>query len=401
VKQRGERAEEANNVFLRTSYEDVWSFIDVRNADERAGVEAVLSHVGQVPAQLFDRPHPKRDPRPNYDRNRMPQVVPAGVSSVLYAGFVLVKSELKIYFLDENFKASSKEFDSGQLVKPPPTPRRHGSIAISRTSTRALLPTSPLISRRASDLHNSARAVVKPVALFGFNKGVFRVVKPECDEVLVIRTSSTGSTIKHRGRIVSLAVTGDWTAVGDRDSAFALYNRHELQFLIPIFTSSVRCCAIRPDFQLTVCGTRDCSLIFCSMNRGYVTRIIQLGDLNPILVAITHGWGFICVYARQVKEGVLKHILVLYTVNGDVIRQTEIPSAVQAWTTFKDADGFDYIVLALTDLNCYLFEAFYLDLGDPIHSIKSAAVVVSYFLEIQMLVIVSVDGLIDFVPYVV
>jgi hypothetical protein len=115
-------------------------------------------------------------------------------------------------------------------------------------------------------------------------------------------------------------VTGDWTAVGDRESAFALYSKHELQFSIPIFTSSIRCSAVRPDFHLAVCGTRDCSLIFCSMNRGYVTHIIQLVDCNPILVSITQGWVFVCVYMRQVKEGVLKHMIVLYTVNGGFIR---------------------------------------------------------------------------------
>jgi hypothetical protein len=407
-KQRGQNAEDANNVFMRTLYDDVWSFVDLRNPEERAGAEALLSHVGQIPAQLFDRPHPRRDQRPTVDAARVAHAVPAALPEVSSVGFLAVKSEVKILFLEANLKFGAREFEPANLVRPQAAPpKRIQSLAFlrrpaPRPSGPSPRPTAPSPTPRTlSSFHGSAREFGKPSPLFAFNRDGFCVVRPESDEVLSVHASGTVSSIKHRGRIVALSAAGDWTAVGDRESAFALYYRSELRFLIPIFTSSVRCCAVRPDFHLAVCGTRDRSLIFCSMNRGYVTRIIQLEDCDPILVAITEGWGFVCVYMRHVKEGVLKHIIVLYNVNGDVIRQTEIPSAVSAWAMFRDPDGFDHVVLGLADSSCYVFEAFYLELGDPVHWTKSPPAGIAYLGEFQILVIVTVDGSVHFVPHVV
>jgi WD40 repeat protein len=60
--QRGEEAKKANNLFFHLTYEGA---VDMDSIDDPILLRAVqeqISHFGQVPIQLFDRPHPTRAP---------------------------------------------------------------------------------------------------------------------------------------------------------------------------------------------------------------------------------------------------------------------------------------------------------------------------------------------------
>ena len=57
-KQRGEAARESKNVFMKQMYDDVWDDENVLNdIGSRSTIEAILCHVGQIPPQLFTKPH--------------------------------------------------------------------------------------------------------------------------------------------------------------------------------------------------------------------------------------------------------------------------------------------------------------------------------------------------------
>ena len=57
-KQNGQAAEESDNVFDPHLYPNVWQKYSSINDTEQ--IEELLSHVGQIPQQLFENPHPKR-----------------------------------------------------------------------------------------------------------------------------------------------------------------------------------------------------------------------------------------------------------------------------------------------------------------------------------------------------
>jgi hypothetical protein len=101
---------------------------------------------------------------------------------------------------------------------------------------------------------------------------------------------------------------------------------------------------------------------------------------------------------RHLKAGVLKEILALFTVNGDLIREVEIPSPVSAWSTFASPEGFDYLAIALANRHCYILEAFYLSLGDPVIEAPAHVVGISYILDAKAAVVVSVTGSVSFIP---
>ena len=59
-KQNGEKAIKANNTFLPEMYQNIWNNESLSDPIQRSQIEAIQCHVGQIPPQLFDNPHPKR-----------------------------------------------------------------------------------------------------------------------------------------------------------------------------------------------------------------------------------------------------------------------------------------------------------------------------------------------------
>jgi hypothetical protein len=216
-------------------------------------------------------------------------------------------------------------------------------------------------------------------------------------ELMTTKAGSYTSDVKirHRSAIVAIAVDGDWTLMANRDSTFSLFSGSKFKFSIQIFISVVRCCAIKIAFQLAVCGSRDGCLVFCSINRGMVTRTVSLNDNRPNLLLITHSWGFVCVCMTKLFEGELSHIIALYTVNGDLIREIKIEKEVITWSTAQH-DGIDYIALALDDGRCYCFEAFYLVLGEPCYSSSIKLVGIAYDPHLKVVAIVDKQGTLTF-----
>jgi factor associated with neutral sphingomyelinase activation len=61
VKQRGEAAVEADNVFFHLTYEGAVDLDALPDAEARAGMEAQIREFGQTPTQVFAAPHPARN----------------------------------------------------------------------------------------------------------------------------------------------------------------------------------------------------------------------------------------------------------------------------------------------------------------------------------------------------
>lgn len=62
-KQRGQAAVEATNVFHHLSYEGAIDLSTISDADERKAVVSTIHNFGNTPRQLFQKPHPSRQPR--------------------------------------------------------------------------------------------------------------------------------------------------------------------------------------------------------------------------------------------------------------------------------------------------------------------------------------------------
>jgi hypothetical protein len=134
------------------------------------------------------------------------------------------------------------------------------------------------------------------------------------------------------------------------------------------------CSACGSAFDLVVVGAKPGSLFLISPSRQSITRVINLGDLNPLLVEITRGWWFIVVY--EVRRQSEIHFLEVFTVNGDLILKKEIPFQIECWSTWCSRDGFDYLVVSPVRGKLMTAEVFTLSfsscLQKALYGVKSA-----------------------------
>jgi hypothetical protein len=222
----------------------------------------------------------------------------------------------------------------------------------------------------------------------------FDIVLDRSNELMTIQSTSGAPELKirHRSGIISVASDEEWTVLADHDSSFSVYKHRRFQFSIPIFTSSVRCLCVSGRFKMVVCGTKDCSLLFCSLNKGYVTRIVPLATKRPIRIMVTQSWGFVLVCLRCLGDQGVQNSLAIFTVNGELINEVSLPGRVVAWSTFDDGRGFDYLAIALENGQCFVCEAFYLRMRAPCFESKAHVLGIGFSRVMGVGAIVTADG---------
>jgi hypothetical protein len=163
-------------------------------------------------------------------------------------------------------------------------------------------------------------------------------------------------------------------------------------FTIPVFASSIACCGINQGFHSVIFGTRDGSLLFCSLNTGSVIRFVSTNGARPRAILMTPFWGFVLVYFTKIVDGKLEHNIALYSVNGDLIRIISHPVAIVQWTSFASTDGFDFVVMADSTGKCFLFEAFFLEVKEAFFQSPAKVVSLSFCVSESAAVIVTEMG---------
>jgi WD40 repeat protein len=135
------------------------------------------------------------------------------------------------------------------------------------------------------------------------------------------------------GTCIGCDPTFDDVVIGGRDSVLCVYRTDDLgnPRIFPTFHGQATSCAISGHFSLTACGTDDCRLIIFELKTGRLHRMIDLHLLTVKKILITRAWGFIVVLA----EDNMKHQwILLYSVNGEIIRRKALNFRLKAWTTF-------------------------------------------------------------------
>jgi hypothetical protein len=115
----------------------------------------------------------------------------------------------------------------------------------------------------------------------------------------------------------------------------------------------------------------------------------DVGD-PPGHILITDGWGFIVV-----KSG---NWMVLFDVNGTLIRRMKCEFRIQCIVTWKGQDGCDW--LAVADGNqIRIIEAFYLKLNKYVFSMKGKVVTMHYLVGQHALAVITSDGDVLLIPF--
>ena len=207
--------------------------------------------------------------------------------------------------------------------------------------------------------------------------------------------------------ISSVASDGIWHVFGSENASISLLRELKDHSSIQLYRDAVNTCAVSQTFNIIACGTREGSLIICSITKGSITKAVNLSNTEndihiiPKRIIITKSWGFIVVYCDEIVFGTLKHSVNIFTVNGDLIRKSEINIEIDYMSSFTSYSGFDYIIYATKVGHVFFDEAIYLKPAQPIYSCRSGVVSTHFSKDTSTLVIISREGQIHFLPLVV
>jgi hypothetical protein len=339
-KQRGQAAVEASNTFRPDMYDSVWGTAPANDPHHRAAIEATLCHVGQIPPQLFSVPHPVRN------RSKIETVA---------------KKRMSVMVMKIGVTA--------------------GFISVSKTGIIATAAVLTAVLRRSLAFFNDGPRVER---LSDCEMGN-QIREIPGDNCALLGSGAVIGSRRVLDHVSKFAFDRDyWVAVAD-DSSVRL--GPDLDFNIPFYGDVVECCAISRSFKLVVCGTMTKRIVLIKLFEGEKVCVVNM-DVKPEMVLITDVWGFIVVYAKD-ENG--QPLVVVYDVNGRLMRRAEIPGEIKCWAAWTSRDAFDFLVWVAKDGKVYVTEVFYCEMKESIDRVRGA-IACGYYEMGRVIVVLTEDG---------
>jgi WD40 repeat protein len=195
----------------------------------------------------------------------------------------------------------------------------------------------------------------------------------------------------HIGRVSCIASSRDWLATGGTDTTTSIWpniNPSAPRHTVTSSRDEVVACAIGQNFGIVASATRDGSISLIVIRTGATSCAVTVQE-TPVLVLVTPGWGFVLVHSTKLVDAISHFYLTLFSVNGDLIRKCELPCGIQYWTTWESRKGFDYVAAVSNNGDVVVFEAFFLEVGQPIGKVLGSVATMKYFRDEELLFIVS------------
>ncbi|OHT13738.1 Beige/BEACH domain containing protein [Tritrichomonas foetus] len=439
-KQRGHDAVVANNVYMKEMYDSIWS--DTNNSKDPtlySHIEAVLTHCGQIPPQLFKQQHPSRHIT-EYDNVPFNNVYTIPNNKTKSIFIVKIEkhgdSHIKLYGIDKTGILVTHYLDIHQ--------KRSRISSLRRSIPNLLNPSGRYMSTSTSDYMissqpSSCATISSPSQSCGITdedstknvtaSTLTKEIKGLSDVQFDIFsqsniTASFGQTkafivssltnqlysldisknnIENTGMkgVTGIAVNDDYIAISKTDAVLDIYkgNLQNQIYSLPSYGDSINCCCINTKFFLAIIGTRNGSLILYSLNSGDIVRVLDLKGARPINVTVTDSWGFIVCHATKVKSDQVKQYLFVFSVNGELLQKRKIDFHINCWCTWTSNKGFDYMAIASENGKIFVFEVFYCELPERLHRCGSRVSSLFYMKDISCIVAATEDGRVLFVPY--
>jgi hypothetical protein len=192
---------------------------------------------------------------------------------------------------------------------------------------------------------------------------------------------STGNSLisgKTNGKITAAVVNG--TVIGTLRNGFEIDFWSTEDISVPFTSVSsyrgrVLCFEASGAFDLISLGVKNYLELY-SLSKGVMLNIIEINGIEPKLIRITPGWGFVLVYGESEVPTV-----VILNVNGERIRSVEMPHRFSLFHVFTSRSGFDYAVVCGDDGKMILFEAYYCQSGEQIFASEERIVTFSIIPE--------------------
>ena len=420
-KQRGRTAIEENNTFRPELYDSIWSEPNM-SEQRRAEVEAALTHIGQIPVQLFTAPHPSKRIT---GEQRLPFSHPFVVSNIKVTNAKIAKVEpaddwkYRIIIIDESglmmtntvdFTNKRPQHTGITRGQSKPTIYNPNGLSMSGSVSDTTIPTAESEDVSGIGVSTSEKEMkhFKETGIdFAARSNSSAYLQIPClaavssdTNTLYMLDLKKGAFDKLMSNAVGVYSDQDFVAVARTNAVVDIFRGDFVRpwLTIPSYGDSVTCCCVNKAFSVAVVGTRDGSLIVSSLNKGSTVRVVKLNNARPYLVTVTSGWGFIVLYAERIRSGKLKHLIYVFNVNGERLGKAKIDSRITCWTTWTSTAGFDYMIYADSNGKLFCFEVFYCHPGDSLYRCRSPVITVRYLRKLSCVVVALKDGRVLFIP---
>ena len=360
------------------SVEDFNTFAPVLYETSIEHVVSLIERSGQLPTQLFHSLHPSKQINKNKNRKQIHSVEKEKTIRALQFNEHVITAYFDSY---DTFARGTIALKSGKIVNII-LKLSNNSLTVSNLSSLANL-------KYYYFNNNQAETIAIP------SYSIFAAVAKENGKPTIVSNSQNFQV----GNIDCIAVSDKWICCSVPDTGvFVIYkdSSHPIQFTIPTSSHETHCIAISTRFDLIVVGTSDGSLIYASLKKARVIKVINLKGI-PIKVEISPSWGFVTVVTQQQKAdsnnlNTAYSTLSLFNVNGSYIGTTTITGQITALSVFSSVSGFDYCAFATDFGEVFCFELYYLNIEKPLYRNQKDIISLSYLRESDNIIAATKSG---------
>lgn len=377
-KQTGVDAKEANNTFDPHLYETVWDNEEnYQNPDQRIMIEAMLEHCGHIPVKLFNEPHPIRNNKTPEPITDIHLVLQSDAQNCIFSS---------IWLLQEKQFLFVSILQTGEIIRT--IVNFDEMLQVTNTTFKISIDLS-LTSKEKSHCFAFSLKMVRMVAVT--DVGALKIID--------FKQQKSEMIYNHIGRINCVAIDSQFIVSGGSDTTISIYKNVTVPThhrTISSYREEITCVDVCSDFGLVAGGTRDGSILLISVVTGTTIYVIDMGSAIPLHLRITRAWGFVVVHSTDIIDGNMVHAINVYSIDGDLVRSQQVPFTVTYFTTWASADGFDYLIISDSEGNCYVCEAYYLNISEPFGKCQSKIVSMEFSEKYQVLSAITKDGHIYF-----
>lgn len=404
-KQMGQKAFDAHNVFKPQMYSNIWETEEGQDPINLVEIETTLSYVGQIPPQLFDKPHPARNPRecPSY-RIEEKLTVPLRITSNIVCAFIdNTDTSVCVRGMLENGEIMSSEL----VFAKDSDKKRESRSKKSESGSAVNAPNVSLCEKKLQKLETIYKPKQERQSKFAFVNSRVLCITSNVDHtglyLVGVEDDEVTPLKEQRLPVTSLVTDGCMIATTNIDGNIVTFEMTDVKCEVPTFKTRIKASAVSEGFHMFVCASSDGDLMFCSLNSNSFVRTVGLDGARVASILITPSWGFVVVQLKKIEKGRLIRSLACYSVNGELIASNPIRRRLVCWHAWKSRKGFDYIVAADDENSIYVCEAYYCKVGERIAGDRTklpAKIIRLHYLVAQSTIVVLYnDGTIQFVPY--
>lgn len=348
-KQLGEEAVKAYNVYDPKLYYGYQG--------DRVELTTTRKQIGQVPPQLFNRPHPKRL-KPD-----LPQLPPPVFGRLNVSDKVVMA----------NF--CGNKYDDAKF--------------------NCVLANGSFFSQNASNPLLVTEDKLQHISFFG--NEAFTIYENHVYSIDLLTGKLTDYKIIVFNNVTVIKGSKNIIVLGYLDSTAQIIDRKTQRVTqLNLYRGSVTAADISPSFGVVAIATDDGVITIAESSTGTTIRNIQVNAKCSAL-CITKSWGFI-VAATQDKSG--SKSICVFTINGRFIRTREVQSNADMIETWTSPSGFDYCIIVLAGI-VNVCEAFYLNFSPKFNKYSTHVCRVEYNERFRAVCTVREFGEYEVFPYAV